>query len=152
MKVGDTSPNFILKDQNGEDFELYKNLDKNILLVFYPKDDSPVCSIQLADYNDNFDDFLNCDIKLIGINTDDIQSHSKFCTKLNLNFPLLSDEDKKVSKLFNAINIFGINKRHLVLLGRDKTILWMDSTIPVTYRKTKEIVEKVKMLNLKEMT
>lgn len=48
--VGQSVQNFILPDQNGNDFDLYKNLDKNILLVFYPKDNSPVCSRQLSDY------------------------------------------------------------------------------------------------------
>lgn len=152
MKAGEIAPNFILKDEKGTDFELYKNLDTNVLLAFYPKDDTPVCSTQLADYNDHLDDFIKKGIKVIGISTDTVESHYSFCKKLNLNFPLLADIDKKVSKEFDAINFLGINKRLLVLIGSDKKVIWIDSTMPVTYINTQEILQKVELLNRKEMT
>jgi peroxiredoxin Q/BCP len=152
MKVGDIAPNFILKDEAGNDFELYKNLDKQVLLAFYPKDDTPVCSSQLADYNHNLDEFINNGVRVVGISTDSVESHSNFCRKLKLNFPLLSDVEKTVSKKYEAVNFMGMNKRLLVFIGTDKRLLWTDSTLPVTYIKTGEILEKVKLLNSKEMT
>ena len=152
MKAGDVVQNFKLKDENGNDFELYKNLDNQVLLAFYPKDDTPVCSSQLADYNENLDELINNGVKVVGISTDSVQSHSTFCNKLKLNFPLLADENKKVSRQFNAINFLGMNKRLLVLVGTDKKVLWIDSTLPVKYIKTEEILKKVKILNSKEMT
>ena len=152
MKVGDVAPNFIIKDQNGKEFELYKNLDKNLLMVFYPKDNTVVCSAQLAEYNESYDEFTQNGINVVGINTDSVQSHLNFCDKLKLKFPLLADEDKKVSKQFNAINFLGMNKRFLVLISTNKRILWTESTLPVTYIKAGEILEKVKSLSLKEMT
>ena len=145
MKTGDKVSNFILKDEKGEDFELYKNLDSKALLVFYPKDDTPVCSAQLNEYNHKIGEFIKNGVKVIGISTDSVDSHLNFCNKLKLNFPLLSDDDKTVSKQFNAINFFGSNKRLLVLIGTDKKVLWIDSTLPVTYIKTSEILEKVKL-------
>ena len=63
-----------------------KILDKKVLLVFYPKDDTPVCSSQLTEYNENYDEFILNGIKVVGINADTIQSHANFCTKLNLKF------------------------------------------------------------------
>jgi peroxiredoxin Q/BCP len=152
MKTGDIAPNFILKDETGRDFELYKNLDSQVLLVFYPKDDTPVCSSQLAEYNDNLDELTQTGIKVVGINADTIQSHLEFCTKLNIKFPLLADEDKKVSRQYDAINFLGTNKRLLVIIGTDRKVLWIASTFALTFIKTKEIVEKVKLLNSKEMT
>jgi peroxiredoxin len=152
MKVGYLVPNFILKDENGNDFELYKNLNKHLLLAFYPKDDTPVCSTQLAEYNDNLDDFIKNGVNVVGISTDSVKSHSNFCSKLKLNFPLLADEEKKVSKQFDAINFLGMNKRLLVLIGTNKKVLWIDSTLMVRYMKTAEILEKLKILNSKEMT
>jgi peroxiredoxin len=152
MKAGEIAPNFILKDEKGTDFELYKNLDTNVLLAFYPKDDTPVCSTQLANYNDHLDEFIQNGIKVVGISTDTVESHLSFCRKLKLNFPLLADVDKKVSRQFDAINFLGMNKRLLVLIGSDKKIIWADSTIPVTYINTREILEKVDLLNRKEMT
>jgi len=152
MKPGDIAPNFILKDETGKDFELYKNLDLQVLLVFYPKDDTPVCSTQLAEYNDNLDELIQNGIKVVGINADTIQSHLEFCTKLNIKFPLLADQDKKVSRQYDALNFLGMNKRLLVIIGTDSKVLWTASTFPVTFIKSKEIVEKVKLLNSKEMT
>ena len=143
MKPGDIAPNFRLKTMEGNEFELYQYLDKKVLLVFYPKDDTPVCSSQLTEYNNNYDEFILNGIKVVGINADTIQSHANFCKKLNLKFPLLADKEKEVSRLFGAINFFGTNKRMLVLIGQDKKVIWTDSTIPITYIKSKEILEKV---------
>lgn len=143
MKAGDVVSNFILKDEKGKEFDLYKNLDSKVLIVFYPKDDTLVCSAQLAEYNDNLDEFIKKGVKVVGISTDSVESHSSFCNKLKLNFPLLADTDKKVSKQFGAINFMGMNKRLLVLIGTDKKVIWTDSTIPVTYIKAAEILEKV---------
>ena len=142
MKVGDVVPNFCLLDENGEEFELYKSLNQKVLLVFYPKDDTPVCSSQLAEYNENFDEFIKHGIKVIGINADTNQSHSDFSSKLQLKFSLLSDADKKITGQFGAINIFGLTKRKLVLIGSDKKVLWVETTLPLTYQKTEEILIK----------
>jgi peroxiredoxin len=152
MKAGDLVSNFVLKDENGNAFELYKNLDNKVLLAFYPKDDTLVCSTQLSDYNKNLDDFIKHGISVIGISTDSVESHSNFCSKLKLNFPLLADEDKTVSKQFDAVNFLGMNKRLLVLIGTNKKVLWVDSTMSITYIKSEEILEKVKLISIKEMT
>jgi len=152
MKAGDIASNFVLKDEAGKDFELYKNLDKKVLLAFYPKDDTLVCSTQLADYNDNLDDFIKNGVKVIGISTDSVETHSNFCSKLKLNFPLLADEDKTVSKQFDAVNFLGMSKRLLVLIGTDRKVLWTGSTLSITFIKSGEILEKVKLADSKEMT
>jgi len=152
MKVREIVSNFVLKDENGNDFDLYKNLENQVLLVFYPKDETPVCSSQLADYNQNLDNFIKQGVRVVGISTDSVGSHFNFCKKLKLNFPLLADVDKTVSKQFDAINFLGINKRLLVLIGSDKRVLWTDSTLSITYIKTEEILEKVKLSSIKEMT
>lgn len=152
MNIGDTAPNFILKDETGKDFELYQNLEKYVLLVFYPKDDTPVCSSQLAEYNDNLNEFIEYGIKVIGLNADTAESHREFCSKLKLNFPLLSDENKQVSKQYDALNIFGMNKRTLVLIGKDKKVKWMASTLSIRFIKTEEILAKIKESDNQEMT
>lgn len=140
---GETAPNFILKDQEGNEFELYKNLDKKILLVFYPKDHSPVCTKQLTDYNKNISDFKKLDIKVVGINIEETKTHNSFCESLRLSFPLLSDVDKSVSKQYNAINIIGINKRKLILINTDKKIIMEWSVMPFYFVNTGRLLKKV---------
>jgi len=142
--TGDAAPNFILKDQNGNDFELYKNLDQKILLVFYPKDHSPVCTRQLNNYNRNLAEFDKLGIRLISISTDDINSHRSFCSNLNLKFSLLSDVDKKVSEHYNAINKLGINRRKIILINTDKKIIFERYVLPFFYLSSEQILKKVK--------
>ena len=144
--VGEIAPNFSLKDQNGSIFELYKNLDKKILLVFYPKDNSMVCTKQLADYNNNIEMFNQNDIRVIAINTNSVNSHLSFCDELKLNFPLLSDISKVVSKKYNAINILGINKRKLVLIDKNKKIIFEKVNPFFNYTGTEEIISLFKQI------
>lgn len=147
MKVGDIAPNFVLKDERGNNFELYSNLDKRVLLVFYPKDDTHVCSTQLMNYNNELSEFKERGIEIIGISTDSVESHFVFCKKLNLKFTLLADVDKKVSKAFSAINFLGTGKRLLVLINTDRKVIWTDLTLPITYTKSAEILENIDLLH-----
>jgi peroxiredoxin Q/BCP len=144
--VGEIAEDFTLKDQYGNIFNLYENLDENILLVFYPKDDSPVCSMQLSNYQKEHQLLKKSGIKVIGINTNSEKSHKSFCNKLSLQFPLLSDKTKNVSKQFNALNIFGINKRKLVLINRNKKIEFEKTVLPNRYLPASIIIKLVKQL------
>lgn len=146
MKTGDIAPNFNLIDQYGNDFELYKNLNKKVLLVFYPKDKTPVCSTQLAEYNQNLKEFDNQGIKLVAISSDSVDSHLQFCSNLKLNFPLLSDASKNIIKSFKAVNFIGLSKRKLILINTDKKILWIGNMLSVNYLKTEEILNSVESL------
>ena len=148
MREGDIAPNFRLKDQDGNDFELYKNLTAKILLIFYPKDNTPVCSSQLSEYNSNINEFSRHEIKLVGISTDSVISHLGFSSNLKLKFSLLSDIDKSVSKKYKALNLFGINKRKLVLISIDRKILWIGNMLPVNYLKSGEILSSIKRFAL----
>lgn len=136
--------NFILKDQYGNNFELYKHLDKKILLIFYPKDNSMVCSRQLDNYQKNIDLFESNGIQPVGINIESVDSHKSFCSRLDIQFPLLSDPDKKVSKRFKALNILSVNKRKIVLLNRSAEIIY-DKTVPsFMYDNTVKILEHLR--------
>jgi thioredoxin-dependent peroxiredoxin len=136
--------NFILKDQWGEDFELYKNLDQYVLLVFYPKDNSRVCSVQLDNYQQNIKEFEETGIKPVGINIESTGSHKSFCGNINIQFPLLSDPDKKVSRSFNALNFLSINKRKLVLISPSREIVYERDIPFYKYDNTRKIVEDLR--------
>lgn len=136
--------NFILKDQFGNDFELYKNLDKKILLIFYPKDKSIVCSRQLNNYQKNIDLFEAEGIRPVGINIESPDSHMSFCNSLNINFSLLSDEGKKVSKSFNALNLFSVNRRKLVLIDNSGKILYRKTVPGLIYINAEKIIDELR--------
>ncbi len=142
--VGDIAKNFSLKNQHGNEFELYKNLDKRILLVFYPKDDSPVCTKQLTNYEQYLTEFEKNNIKVVGINTAAGDTHFSFCNKLRLNFPVLSDISKQISKNYKALNLLGINKRKLVLIDTNRRIVFEKVIFPFYYLKAGQILIEVK--------
>ncbi|MCH7963614.1 MAG: peroxiredoxin family protein [Bacteroidetes bacterium] len=141
--VGDIAKNFSLKDQHGDEFELYKYLDKRILLVFYPRDDSPVCTLQLSNYEKYLNEFEKNNINVVGINTAAKDSHFSFCNKLKLNFPVLSDISKQISKNYKALNLLGINKRKLVLIDTNKRIIFEKTILPFYYLKAGQIISEV---------
>lgn len=140
--------NFLLKDENGNVFELFKNLSNKLLLVFFTKVNSSVCSTQLRNYNINYEKFINEKIKLVGINIDSLESHKNFCNELNLRFPLLSDNEKVVSTQFNTLNFLDVNKRTLVLIDENKIIRYYENMIPFKYLKTDEILSNLRKDNI----
>ncbi|HEX9251898.1 MAG TPA: peroxiredoxin family protein [Ignavibacteriaceae bacterium] len=144
MKIGEMVENFQLNDQFNNKFDLYENLDEDVLLVFYPKDNSLVCTRQLVDYNSNLDELKKIGIKIVGINIDPVQSHNSFCTNNRIDFPVLSDPDKKVSKFFEALNPIGQNKRKLVLVGKDKLVKYQRSVLSVFFLDSKELLKDLR--------
>jgi len=148
LKVGDIAPDFTILNQQGEEFNLYKNLNRNVLLIFYPKDNTLVCSNQLRDYQLNIEKFNQLDVQLVAINIADKETHKNFCDNIDINFPVLSDVDKKVSEQYSALNLFGQNKRMIVLIGKDKKIKLIRKMFSITYITSDELVKEIISLPL----
>lgn len=144
MKIGDVVENFKLKDQFNNGFDLYKNLDTDVLLVFYPKDNTTVCTKQLVNYSVNQEELKRYGVKIIGVNIDPVDSHNLFCKNNSISFPVLSDPAKIVSTQFEALNIMGLNKRKLVLIGKDKKIKFIKSTLPIFFLDTNQILNELR--------
>ena len=110
IKLGSNVPIFELKDQNGELFKLEKVLGKkNLVIYFYPKDDSPGCTKEACSFRDQFEVFADADAIIIGISAQSEESHLKFAKKHRLNYTLLSDTGNKVRKLFGVpATLFGL--------------------------------------------
>jgi len=107
IEVGSTIPVFSLPDQDGEMFDISTVLGKkNLVIYFYPKDDSPGCTKQACSFRDQYEDFVDADAEVIGISSDDIESHKAFAKKHDLNFTLLSDVDGEVREMFGVPTSF----------------------------------------------
>ncbi len=101
---------FTLLNTNGEEWTLSEHLDKNIILYFYPKDNTPGCTTQACTYRDYNKEFEKYNAIVVGVSADSVASHQKFTEKQNLPFTLLSDPDKELIKYFGAFgekNMFG---------------------------------------------
>ncbi|MCA1758285.1 MAG: peroxiredoxin [Bacteroidales bacterium] len=110
ITAGDTIPNFKLKNQHGEVINLSDYIGKkNLVLFFYPKDDTPGCTREACSFRDHYEAFLDAGAEVIGISGQSVESHKNFAQKHNLKYQLLSDEGNKVRKLFGVpTNMFGL--------------------------------------------
>ena len=109
MKTEDKAPDFELPDQHGNGVRLYDLTGtKNIVLYFYPKDDTPGCTIEAKAFRDNYEVFTEQGAMVIGISSDSEDSHKNFCTKYDLPFTLLSDQGGKVRKLYGVPKTLGL--------------------------------------------
>jgi peroxiredoxin Q/BCP len=109
-EVGSTVPQFTLPDQNGRMFSINSVVGKkNLVIYFYPKDDSPGCTKEACSFRDSFEVFNEADAMIIGISGQSVGSHKKFAEKYRLSFTLLSDEGDKVRKQFGVpVNFLGL--------------------------------------------
>lgn len=107
IEKGANVPWFTLPDQNGKLFDLNTVLGKkNLVIYFYPKDDTPGCTKEACYFRDQFEVFKEEDAEIIGISGQSVESHKQFATKYNLNYTLLSDEGNEIRKLFGVPSNF----------------------------------------------
>jgi peroxiredoxin Q/BCP len=105
MNIGDTAPDFTLKDGGGQDWTLSEHKGRTVVLMFYPGDDTPVCTKEMCSVRDHWSDYQATGAEVVGISTDSVESHDKFSNKYDLPLRLLSDPEGKVRDLYGAKSI-----------------------------------------------
>jgi len=149
LVVGSTIPKFELKDQHGELFSVDSVLGKkNLVIFFYPKDDSPGCTRQACSFRDQFEVFADADAMIIGISGQSVESHLEFAEKHRLNYTLLSDEGNKVRKLFGVpTNLFGlIPGRVTYVINKQGKVIYMFNSQTQTEKHVTEALRILKKL------
>jgi len=129
--VGDKAPMVQGKDQNGKEWKLSDVVGKKIvLLYFYPKDDTPGCTTEACGFRDQIADLKKDNVEVVGVSFDSPESHQKFISKYNLNFPLLADTDGAISDAY-GVRMTGRNmsKRTSFLIGLDGKIVHVTDTM-----------------------
>ena len=125
MHVGDTVPVFSLRDQHDSLFSIADYIGKKILVIyFYPKDESSVCTKEACSFRDGYGDFTKAGAMVIGINSGTVESHKNFIQNHQLPFTLLSDPDNKVLKLFGVKKKFFINGRETFVVDKSGKIVY----------------------------
>ena len=102
LKTNTKAPTFNLKSTNGKVYSLKNSMGKYVVLYFYPKDDTPGCTIETNDFNKLLSKFKKLECEIYGISKDDLKSHDKFRNKYNIKFDLLADEEIKVLKKYKV--------------------------------------------------
>lgn len=102
MKTGENAPDFTLKDGDGNDWKLSQHLGEIVVLLFYPGDNTPVCTKQLCSVRDNWADYQQSGATVVGISTDSADSHKSFAAKYDFPFTLLADETGAVVEKYDV--------------------------------------------------
>jgi peroxiredoxin Q/BCP len=122
LPVGSKAPEFSLLDEAGATVTLASLRRKNVVLVFYPGDDTSTCTQQLCEFRDRWEQAKERNVAVYGVNPQGAAKHQKFRVKYNFPFPLLVDKGQKMGKLYHASGL--IVKRTVYLIGPDGTILY----------------------------
>lgn len=137
VKEGDHAIDFTLEATNGETVTLSDFKGKNVVLFFYPKDQTPGCTREACDFRDAYQEFSDLNTVILGISKDSIASHQKFIEKQNLPFLLLSDPEGEVCEKYGVIkdkNMFG---RKYKGIERSTFVIDKEGKIAKAYRKVK---------------
>ena len=140
--VGDSAPDFTLSGTGGRVYSLSEFAGHTVVLVFYPGDNTPVCTVQLNEYTREIEQFAALDAQVLALSPQDVRSHEAFSERQGgFAFPLLADVDKAVGRAYEVLGPLGFYRRSIVVVGADGVIRYVHrSATGITFKKTDDIV------------
>jgi peroxiredoxin Q/BCP len=143
--VGSSAPEFTLPGTGGQSYSLSSYRGKPVVLVFYPGDNTAVCTTQLKSYTADFDEFEGVDAQILAISPQDVASHEGFSDKHGFKFPLLADTDKSVGKAYGVLGPVGFYRRSVFVVDAEGVIRYAHRAIAgLTYKSSDELVRAVR--------
>ena len=146
LEVGDKAPEFEALNQDGVKVALKDFIGKNVVLYFYPKDNTPGCTTEACEFSANYDQFIKNDTVIIGVSPDSVKSHVSFIAKQNLKHILLSDEDKEISKLYGVWQVKKNYGKEYLGIVRSTFVIGKDGKIAKIYKSVKAKDHAAKVL------
>ena len=146
LEVGDKAPEFEALNQDGVKVALKDFVGKNVVLYFYPKDNTPGCTTEACEFSANYDQFIKNDTVIIGVSPDSVKSHAGFIAKQNLKHILLSDEDKEISKLYGVWQVKKNYGKEYLGIVRSTFVIGKDGKIAKIYKSVKAKDHAAKVL------
>jgi thioredoxin-dependent peroxiredoxin len=137
LKINELAPAFDLPDENGKMHKLSDYFGKNVVLYFYPKDDTPGCTLEACNFRDDYSLYANAGVVILGVSPDNVKSHQKFSAKYGLSFPLLADEGHMVCEKYG---VWGRKK----MMGREYDGVFRTTFLISPEGLIKKIYENVK--------
>ncbi|MGA1570677.1 MAG: peroxiredoxin [Ilumatobacteraceae bacterium] len=145
--IGDVAPDFSLPATGGEVITLSSFVGRPVVVVFYPGDDSPVCTKQLNSYNDGLNEFESLDAQVLAVSSQGLVSHEAFAQKYGLKFPLLADSEKDVAKAYGVLGPLGFPRRSVFIVDREGVIRYAHRAVAgLSYRPVSELVDALNQL------
>ena len=137
MKVNDKAPEFTLPDQNGEEISLKQYRGKYVVLYFYPRADTPGCTIEACEFRDSYKKMQKSGAILLGISPDTSKAQNKFAEKFDLPFTFLGDADNKVAIAYDNLKEKNMYGKKVMGVGRTTFIIGPDGKIVHIFEKVK---------------
>ena len=150
LAAGDRAPDFVLPSSTGKSVKLSSLKGKQVVLYFYPKDDTPGCTIEACAFRDNLPKFDKLEAVVLGVSSDSLDSHAKFIGKYSLNFTLLSDKDLKAHRLYDTWKLKNNYGKEYWGTERSTFVIGGDGRIKKIFRKVRpqghetEVLEALK--------
>jgi len=142
LSVGDAAPAFTLPSTGGGQVSLGQYLGQPLVIVFYPGDDTPVCTKQLNSYNDDLSQFEALNAQVVAISAQSVESHEKFSDKHGFKFPLLADTDKVVAAAYGTLGPLGFPRRSVFIVDASGTVRYSHRAIAgLTFRPVGELID-----------
>ena len=147
VKVGDQAPDFEGPTSDGSRLGLKDFVGKkNVVLYFYPKDDTPGCTREACSFRDNLQPIRNLGAEIVGVSLDSVQSHDRFAKKYELAFPLISDKEKQIAKAYGVLRDIGLSTNRVTFIIDTKgRVAKIFPKVDVT-KHTEEVVTALKEL------
>jgi peroxiredoxin Q/BCP len=153
-RAGDPAPGFTLEGTDGTDaghrpYSLEELKGAPVVLVFYPADNSPVCTVQLRSYTDDIESFAETGAQVLAISPQSVEAHDAFAAEQGgFAFPLLADTDKAVGREYGILGPVGFYRRSVFVIDREGVVRWAHrATAGLTFRPVEEIVDVVRHLD-----
>ena len=146
LAVGDTAPNFTLENSDGVSISLKNFVGKNVVLYFYPKDNTPGCTTEACEFSALYDDFIAKDTVIVGVSPDSVKSHAGFAQKLNLKHILLSDPAHEVAKLYGVWQVKKNYGKEYLGIARSTFVIGKDGKVAKVYKSVKAKDHAAKVL------
>lgn len=146
VSLGKKVPDFKIASSAGEEFRLSDKKGKKVVLYFYPKDSTPGCTTEGIEFNEMLAQFKKQNAEVYGISRDSLKSHDKFICKYDFKFPLLSDEDETVCKIFDVIKEKNMYGKKVMGIERSTFIIDEDQKLVGEFRKIKAEGHAAEML------
>lgn len=142
--VGSIAPDFELEDAEGKTWRLSDHRGKVVALVFYPKDESPVCTKQMCSMRDRWPDYEATGAEVVAISTGSVDSHRSFAERHNLPQRLLADERAEVTRLYNVKSLLGTSKRAVFVIDQQGVIRYSKSVLPIFRPSDDEVIKIIR--------
>jgi peroxiredoxin len=148
ISVGDQAPDFSLVGTGNVTHSLSAYKGKTVVLVFYPGDNTPVCTKQLVCYNNELAQFSELDAQVLAVSGQDLESHEKFAAQHGFQFPLLADTEKSVARAYGILGPLGIPRRSVFVIDASGVVRYVHrALVGVTFRPVNELIGAISAAN-----